>query len=163
MSTQGYDLVFTGGRLVDGSGAPARKVDIAVTGDRIAAIGDLAAAPAKQRIDARGKTVAPGFIDVHTHDDNALLRMPDMAMKASQGVTTVVVGNCGVSLAPLSLRGAPPPPLDLLGDQGEYRFATFRDYMRALDAQPAATNAACLVGHTSLRVGAMDRLDRAAT
>jgi N-acyl-D-amino-acid deacylase len=163
MSTQSYDLVFTGGRLVDGSGAPARKADIALKGDRIAAIGDLAAAPAKQRIDARGKTIAPGFIDVHTHDDNALLRMPDMAMKASQGVTTVVVGNCGVSLAPLSLRGAPPPPLDLLGDQGEYRFATFKDYMKALDTQPAATNAACLVGHTSLRVGAMDRLDRAAT
>ena len=100
---------------------------------------------------------------MHTHDDNALLRTPDMTMKVSQGVTTVVVGNCGVSLAPLTLAAAPPPPLDLLGDKGEYRFTTFGDYMRTLDDQPAATNAACLVGHTSLRVGTMDRLDRAAT
>jgi N-acyl-D-amino-acid deacylase len=158
-----YDLILTGGRVIDGTDALPRMADVALKGDRIAAIGDLAAATATKRIDARGRTVAPGFIDVHTHDDNALLRMPDMTMKVSQGVTTVVVGNCGVSLAPLSLQGPPPPPLDLLGDQGEYRFATFKDYMRALDASPAATNAACLVGHTSLRVGAMDRLDRAAT
>src|SRR5690606_2307941 len=102
-------------------------------------------AAARQRVDATGKTVAPGFIDVHTHDDNALLRISDMAMKVSQGVTTVVVGNCGVSLAPLSPKGAPPPPLDLLGDRGEYRFPSFRDYFRALEDQPAATNAACLV------------------
>lgn len=163
MSMQSYDLILTGGRVIDGSGGPSRFADVGLAGDRIAAIGDLARAQAGKRIDARGKAVAPGFIDVHTHDDNALLRMPDMTMKVSQGVTTVVVGNCGVSLAPLSLQGPPPPPLDLLGDKGEYRFAKFGEYMRALDTQPAATNAACLVGHTSLRVGAMDRLDRAAT
>ncbi len=163
MNTGTYDLLISGGRVIDGTGAPARKADVALSGDRIAAIGDLRGAAAKQRVDAAGKTIAPGFIDVHTHDDNALLRTPDMTMKVSQGVTTVVVGNCGVSLAPLTLAGAPPPPLDLLGDKGEYRFATFGDYMRTLDDQPAATNAACLVGHTSLRVGTMDRLDRAAT
>jgi N-acyl-D-amino-acid deacylase len=160
---QTYDLIIAGGRVIDGTGAPARRADIGLKGDRVAAIGDLANAQAGQRVDAGGKTVTPGFIDVHTHDDNALLRTPDMTMKVSQGVTTVVVGNCGVSLAPLTLQGPPPPPLDLLGDRGEYRFPTFDAYMRALDAQPAATNAACLVGHTSLRVGAMDRFDRAAT
>ncbi len=87
----------------------------------------------------------------------------DMANKTSQGVTSVVVGNCGVSLAPLTLRSAPPPPLDLIGAQADYRYATFADYMAALDRQPPAVNAACLVGHSTLRVGAMDRLDRPAT
>jgi N-acyl-D-amino-acid deacylase len=163
MTASQYDLVLTGGRLVDGTGAPGRLADVALRGDRIAAVGAAGSLNGRERIDATGKTIAPGFIDVHTHDDNALLRIPDMTMKVSQGVTTVVVGNCGVSLAPLSLEQAPPPPLDLLGDKGEYRFATFGDYMKALDDQPAATNAACLVGHTTLRVGAMDRLDRAAT
>ena len=163
MNTAQYDIVLTGGRVIDGTGAPARAADVALQGDRIAAIGVPGSLSARERVDATGKVVAPGFIDVHTHDDNALLRIPDMTMKVSQGVTTVVVGNCGVSLAPLSPRRNPPPPLDLLGDGGEYRFATFGDYLKALDDEPAATNAACLVGHTTLRVGAMDRLDRAAT
>ena len=105
MNTGTYDLLISGGRVIDGTGAPARKADVALNGDRIAAIGDLQGATAKQRVDAAGKTIAPGFIDVHTHDDNALLRTPDMTMKVSQGVTTVVVGNCGVSLAPLTPRG----------------------------------------------------------
>ena len=85
-----------------------------------------------------------------------------MGKKISQGVTTVVVGNCGVSLAPLTLPAAPPPPLDLIGDAGEFRFATLRRLRRARSTrQPPAVNAACLVGHSTLRVGAMDRLDRA--
>ncbi len=163
MSTMQYDVILAGGRVIDGTGAPARAADVALRGDRIAAVGAPGSMSAPQRIDASGKVVAPGFIDVHTHDDNALLRIPDMTMKVSQGVTTVVVGNCGISLAPLRPERVPPPPLDLLGDRGEFRFAAFRDYMKALDDQPAATNAACLVGHTTLRVGAMDRLDRAAT
>jgi N-acyl-D-amino-acid deacylase len=163
MNAAQYDLVLAGGRVIDGTGAPSRAADVALRGDRIAAIGASGSLSARERIDAGGKTIAPGFIDVHTHDDNALLRIPDMTMKVSQGVTTVVVGNCGVSLAPLSLDKSPPPPLDLLGDRGEYRFGTFGDYMKALDDQPAATNAACLVGHTTLRVGTMDRYDRPAT
>ena len=75
------------------------------------------------RLDASGRCVAPGFIDTHTHDDNIVFATPDMAMKVSQGVTSVVVGNCGISLAPLSLGAAPPPPLDLIGGQHDYRFA----------------------------------------
>ncbi len=99
---------------------------------------------------------------MHTHDDRALL-IGDMGNKTSQGVTSVVVGNCGISLAPLTLRDAPPPPLDLIGAQADYRYPTFADYMAALDRQPPAVNAACLVGHSTLRVGVMDRLDRPAT
>ncbi len=85
-----------------------------------------------------------------------------MAAKASQGVTTVITGNCGISLAPLTLRDMPPPPLDLIGAIEDYRYERFADYLAALDAEPAALNAACLVGHSTLRVGAMRDLDRPA-
>jgi len=157
------DLILRGGTVIDGSGAPRRRADVAVAGDRIAAVGAVARAQGAREIDVSGLVVAPGFIDVHTHDDRALLATPDMAMKASQGVTTVVTGNCGVSLAPLTLDRDPPPPLDLIGGRADYGYPTFAAYLAALDAAPASLNAACLVGHSSLRVGAMAALDRPAT
>ena len=158
-----FDLVLRNGLAFDGSGAPPAVADVAVAGDRIAAIERIPAGRGAVEIDVRGQAIAPGFIDVHTHDDRALLVAPDMAAKTSQGVTTVIAGNCGVSLAPLVLGDAlPPPPLDLIGDAGSYRFAGFGAYLDALDAAPAAVNAACLVGHSTLRVGAMDDLDRPA-
>ena len=87
----------------------------------------------KNEIDAAGKIVAPGFIDAHTHDDRLMLSSPEMAPKVSQGVTTVVAGNCGISLAPAP-RGCGRPcrvPMDLLDDQGGwFRFRTFKDYVR---------------------------------
>jgi N-acyl-D-amino-acid deacylase len=156
------DLILRGGEVVDGSGAPPLRADVAIAGDRIAAIGTVGRVAGAREIDVSGRVVAPGFIDVHTHDDRALLSMPDMAMKASQGVTTVVTGNCGISLAPLALAAAPPPPLDLLGAAEDYRYPRFADYLAALDRTPPAVNAACLVGHSSLRVGAMRELDRPA-
>jgi N-acyl-D-amino-acid deacylase len=159
-----FDLVFRNAALVDGTGAAAARGDLAVHGGRIAMLGAVPHGAARVEIDIGGKVLAPGFIDVHTHDDRALLANPSMAMKASQGVTTVVVGNCGVSLAPLVLDGrAPPPPLDLLGAPADFRYRRFAEYLEALDAAPAAINAACLVGHSTLRVGTMGALDRAAT
>lgn len=155
------DLLIQRALLYDGAGTPPVTGDLAVTGDRIVVAGDLRNWHATETIDAHGLALAPGFIDVHTHDDRALL-IGDMSNKTSQGVTSVVVGNCGVSLAPLILRGAPPPPLDLIGAQADFRYPTFADYMAALDKQSPAVNAACLVGHSTLRVGAMDRLDRPA-
>lgn len=155
------DLLIQRATLFDGTGAPPVTGDLAVADDRILVIGDLRSWSARETIDAQGLALAPGFIDVHTHDDRALL-IGDMASKTSQGVTSVVVGNCGISLAPLALRGAPPPPLDLLGAQEDYRFPTFAEYMAALDRRQPAVNAACLVGHSTLRVGTMDRLDRPA-
>src|SRR5438105_5568210 len=162
---KGFEMtewILRGGEVVDGSGRPRRRADVAIAGDRIAEVGAVGKVAGAREIDVAGKIVAPGFIDVHTHDDRALFATPDMAAKASQGVTTVVTGNCGVSLAPLVLDTAPPPPLDLIGDAANYHYARFADYLAALDRAPAALNAACLVGHSTLRVGAMSALDRPA-
>lgn len=156
------DWILRGGTVIDGSGKRRFRADVAIRGDRIAAVGDVAKTAGAREIDAAGRIVAPGFIDVHTHDDRALFASPEMAAKASQGVTTVVTGNCGVSLAPLSLDRAPPPPLDLIGDAADYAYPRFADYLAALDKAPAAINAACLVGHSTLRVGIMPELDRPA-
>ncbi len=157
-----FDLLICGATLYDGRGGPPRLADVAVDGDYVAAVGDLGGAESRREIKAEGLALAPGFIDVHTHDDRAVLD-GDMAPKISQGVTSVVVGNCGISLAPLTLLGAPPPPLDLLGGQADYRFASFADYLSALDRAGGATNTAAMVGHSTLRVGAMERTDRAAS
>jgi len=156
------DLVIRNGTVIDGTGAARVRADVAVSDDRIVAVGDLAETKGNREVAATGHVVAPGFVDVHTHDDRALLSKPDMDMKVSQGVTSVVVGNCGVSLAPLKLDRRPPPPLDLLGDAEWWRFATFGEFLDTVSAAPAAVNAAFLVGHSTLRVGVMDRLDRPA-
>ena len=156
------DWILRGGEVIDGSGRPRRCADVAISGDRIAAIGGVNRVEGARELDVSGKIVAPGFIDVHTHDDRALFATPAMAAKASQGVTTVVVGNCGISLAPLILDDPPPPPLDLIGEPADYRYGRFAEYLAALDREPAALNAACLVGHSTLRVGAMSVLDRPA-
>jgi N-acyl-D-amino-acid deacylase len=160
-----FDLVIRNATVIDGTRAPRRRADIGVRGRRIAAIGALDAAKGDSEIDASGLVAAPGFIDVHTHDDRLLLSNRDVTPKLSQGVTTVITGNCGISLAHSPRpSGAPTPPLDLLDSEGGwFRFATFRDYRDALESAPPAINAACLVGHTTFRVATMDRLDRPAT
>ena len=157
------DLVIRGAFLIDGSGKPGVRGDLAVKDDRIVAMGDLAKFKGAREIQANGLALAPGFIDTHTHDDRALLSNPLMECKISQGVTTVITGNCGISLAPLSIDRYPPPPLDIIGREPKQFFATFDGYLSALDRDPPALNAACQVGHTTLRAGAMDRFDRAAT
>ncbi|HEV8109338.1 MAG TPA: D-aminoacylase [Burkholderiales bacterium] len=159
-----YDLVVRNGTVVDGTRAPRYRADLAVTGDRISALGSV---PEKGRneIDASGLVVAPGFIDAHTHDDRLMLSAPEMAPKVSQGVTTVVAGNCGISLAPAprGMKAPVLPPIDLLDDAGGwFRFPTFRSYVDELRAHPAATNCALLVGHTMLRAQTMADLQRPA-
>jgi N-acyl-D-amino-acid deacylase len=161
-----YSLILRNGTVIDGTRAPRYVADVAVRDGRIAAIGKLTGARADTEIDAAGRIVAPGFIDAHTHDDRLMLSSPDMAPKVSQGVTTVVAGNCGISLAPAP-RGMRPPvpvPLDLLDDEGAwFRFKSFKEYVAALREAPAATNCALLVGHSMLRVQTMDNVERTAS
>src|SRR5487761_2256719 len=151
-----HDLIFRAATVIDGTGAARLTADVALTGDRIAAVGDLGAASADREVIATGKAVAPGFIDAHTHDDRAVLCGPScMLCKMSQGVTTVVVGNCGISLSPVRMSRRPPPPLDLLGDESWWTFDSFGDYAARLAADPAPANTGALIGHMSLRVEAM--------
>jgi N-acyl-D-amino-acid deacylase len=160
-----YDLVIRNATVVDGTRAPRYVADIACAGGRIAAIGRMDEEKGDVEIDASGRVAAPGFIDSHTHDDRLMLSSPDMAAKVSQGVTTVVAGNCGISLAPApnGMRSPVVPPLDIVDDGGSwFRFRTFGEYVEQLNGTPAATNCALLVGHTMLRVQTMDNLERPA-
>lgn len=161
-----FDLLIRNANIIDGTGAVRFPGDIGIRGDRIARIGDLAAQRGDLEIDLAGRVAAPGFIDAHTHDDRAMLSDRDMAPKVSQGVTTVIAGNCGISLAPMPRPIPQPvtPPLNLLDDRGEwFHFPSFASYVESLRANPAATNCALLVGHTTLRVATLDDLERPAS
>ena len=147
-----HDLVFRDATILDGTGGPRRRGDVAVTGDRIVAMGDLGAITADRDVVATGLALAPGFIDAHTHDDRAVLCGPAcMHCKTSQGVTTVVVGNCGISLSPVRMAQRPVPPLDLLGDESWWTYGSFGDYADQLRRVPAPVNTVALIGHMALR------------
>ena len=151
------DMIIRDATIFDGTGAPRFTADIGVSGDRITAVGDLGGTSADREVIASGKAVAPGFIDAHTHDDRAVLAGPScMLCKMSQGVTTVVVGNCGISLSPVRMTKRPPPPLDLIGDETFWTFDSFAAYADQLKRAPSPVNTYALIGHMSLRVAAMD-------
>ena len=161
-----FNLLIRKASIVDGTGAPRFNGDIGILGDRIVRIGDLSTLRGELEIDLAGRIAAPGFIDSHTHDDRIMLSSPDMAPKVSQGVTTVIGGNCGVSLAPMPRPIPNPvtPPLNLLDEDGSwFQFPTFASYLQELSANPAATNCAMLVGHTTLRVATMSDLSQPAS
>lgn len=155
-------LLLHGARLVDGSGEPAWVGDLFIDGGRIAALAPaLHVDAAVPRRDCAGLVLAPGFIDAHSHDDAALITAPAMHPKLSQGVTTVVTGNCGISLAPL-ITPDPPPPMNLLA-HAQFRHASFAAWRAAVDAAGPAVNAVGLVGHTALRLRCMSDVRRPAT
>lgn len=158
-----FDLRIVGASIVDGTGRAAFHADVGIQGGRITAIGDLAGTDSTETVDATGLVLAPGFIDVHTHDDRALLTRGAMTAKLSQGVTTVVTGNCGLSLAPSKSLHSIPAPLDLIASREWLRFPRFGDYLDALDEAGTAVNAICLVGHLTLRANVMSELGREAT
>jgi len=149
--------------VVDGSGTAPEIADVALDDGRVLAVGPALNHCAQNVIDGEGLALAPGFIDVHTHDDISVIHAPEMMPKLSQGVTTVIVGNCGISASPVTLRGAVPDPMNLLGGAKAFRYPTFSAYKSAVDAARPAVNVAALIGHTALRNNHMDRLERTAT
>jgi N-acyl-D-aspartate/D-glutamate deacylase len=170
-----FDLIIRGGRVVDGTGAPERRADVGVAGDRIAVIGDLADAVAPRVIDAAGCVVAPGFIDAHAHSDAYLLLEPDAPSKLSQGVTTEVNGQCGGSAVPrlgqarlssdwasqtyLSHRSGSVKRAERPGPT----WTTVASYRELFDAVRPAVNTVQFIGHNTLRAGVMGYEPRQAT
>jgi len=157
------DTLIRQAKVLDGGGNAEEILDVALCDGRISAIGAKLSHASKTTIDAEGLVLAPGFIDVHTHDDISVIRNPGMLAKLSQGVTTVIVGNCGISASPVELAGELPDPMNLLGSPEDFRYPTFASYVAAIRTTHPAVNVGALIGHTALRNNQMDRLDRAAT
>jgi len=146
--------------VVDGTGAPPRRADVGVRGDRIAAVGDLSAATAPRAIDAAGSVIAPGFIDAHAHSDVSLVMNPIAETQVSQGITTEIMGNCGYSPFPLldNNRGY------LLDPKGvDVPWSSAAEYVRLIEARPIGINAVPQVGHITVRAAVLDNEDRPAT
>lgn len=158
-----FDTIIRGAQLVDGSGGPIYTADVALLNGRIHEIAPSIKNSAHEEIDATGLHLAPGFIDVHTHDDLNVIDVPTMPTKISQGVTTVIVGNCGISASPVRLKQAPPDPLNLLGQRDDFCYPRFSDYANAVSRAQPSINVAALVGHTAIRNNHMSELDRSAT
>ena len=146
----GLDIVVTNGWLVDGSGAQRRRADIGIKDDRIVEVGRIDAEAALV-IDADGLIVAPGFVDPHSHTDWTLHANRDAHSTIRQGVTTEIVGNCGISNAPISDVSLPAATARLRahGYDQPPGWRTFGDYLADVEAEGTAQNLAFLVGHRS--------------
>src|SRR5438132_11500556 len=152
-----WSLLIRGGSVVDGSGAPARRADVAVEGERIAAVAPQLTGPAARVIDATGHAVAPGFIDMHSHSDLFYFACPSAESKVRQGVTTEVVGMCSFSQAPLRAdqRDIVRGWAGGIGASLDLGWETFAQYLDALRAIKPTVNVAHFVGHGALRIAAM--------
>ncbi|MFG3254686.1 amidohydrolase family protein [Streptomyces sp. NPDC048172] len=151
------ELLLSGGQVVDGTGAPARRADVAVREGRVLAVGPALEGDAARRIDVTGLTVVPGFIDPHSHSDWSVLGNRDAQSTVRQGVTTEVVGNCGVTYGPLARTGTGADEarraLRAYGYEGPVDWRTFPELLDAVHRRDGGTaqNLAWLVGHTALR------------
>ncbi len=161
-----YDLLITGGRLIDGSGTPWYWADVAVQGDKIVAVGALNGAAAKRIINAEGRIVSPGFIDMHTHSDLYPLYNPLMECKIRQGVTTDVVGHDGLGLSPVTPKTAAMLREQLAGWNGrpdlDWDWSTVTTYLDRFE-QKVALNVATHVSHGTVRMAVMGMENRAPT
>lgn len=153
----GLDLAIVGGTAVDGSGRPGSRADVGITGERIVSVGKLGEGT-RRTIDASGLVVAPGFIDVHAHDDLAVVQSPRLEFKVMQGVTTDVVGNCGMGVAPVSpayRRYYETFLASALGEGADFTWRTTSEYYEAVERAGPSLNVACLVPHGLLRLAVM--------
>src|SRR3954451_19332879 len=169
------DLVIRGGKVIDGTGAPARSADVGIEGDRIVAVGDLGATNGAEVVDLDGLVLAPGFVDIHTHYDAQVTWDGDLTPSCWHGVTSVVMGNCGFSIAPTrpehrgviarTLENVEGMSVEALEAGIDWSFETFPDYLDALDRTPMRLNVASMIGHTALRLYVMgeDATERKAT
>jgi len=159
------DLVIRGGTIVDGSGGAPCVGDVAIDGGRIVEVGGRSTASTRRVVDADGALVTPGFVDIHTHYDAQVHWDPLVSPSSEHGVTTVVVGNCGLGLAPVHpgdrntlqalLGGVEDIPQRSLDAGLRWSWQSYAEYMRAIDAMPRSVEVATLVGHAALRVHAM--------
>lgn len=161
------DVVITGGTVVDGTGTPGRRADVAIVDGVVAEVAERVDVPAGARvIDASDRVVTPGFVDVHTHYDAQVFWDPDLTPSVHHGVTSVVAGNCGFSIAPITpettgllartLQHVEDMSLDTLTVGVPWdEFETFPQYLDAVERRSPALNFGCYVGHTALRLWAM--------
>lgn len=160
-----HDLIIRGGSVIDGTGTAATDTDLAVDDGRISRIGDLADAEASTTIDATGKLVTPGFVDVHTHLDAQVGWDPMMQSSSFHGVTTVLLGNCGVTFAPLSpgnrrymaelMEAVEDIAADAIMDGLPWNWETYGEYLDSVQALEPALNVVGLAGHSAIRFDVM--------
>lgn len=154
------DIVIRGGTVIDGSGAPGFKADVAVSQGRISGIGT--GLNGNQEFDASGQVVSPGFIDIHSHYDAQVFWDPALTPSSFHGVTSVVAGNCGFSIAPCApdgrallartLQHVEDMDIDTLSEGIPWDFETFPEYLDSVSRHGAALNFGCYVGHTAVRL-----------
>jgi N-acyl-D-aspartate/D-glutamate deacylase len=168
-------VVLRGATVVDGTGAPARRVDVLVEGDRIAEVGRIPRGIDGEEIDLDGLVLAPGFIDPHTHYDAQVLWDPELTPSSWHGVTTVVMGNCGFTLAPNHedsrrhlmemLTNVEGMSYDTLATGIPWTFTTYAEYLDEIASRPIQVNVASMVGHSTVRYAVMgsEAMDREAT
>jgi N-acyl-D-amino-acid deacylase len=160
-----HDLIIRNGTVVDGTGRAGYRADVAVDGDRITAIGDLSGQTAVREIDATGKIVSPGFIDLHTHLDAQIGWDPSMTSSCWHGVTTVLMGNCGVSFAPVvpedrqflaeMMESVEDIPRDAILTGLPWDWSTYGEYLDSVQQMGPALNVVGLVGHCAVRYHVM--------
>ena len=157
----GHDLVIRGGTVVDGTGGPAVRADVAIDGDRIVAVGDVDASGAAEVIEADGRLVTPGFVDLHSHLDAQIGWDPLMSSSCWHGVTSVVMGNCGMTFAPLRpgqaetlanmMESVEDIPASAILQGLDWNWETYGQYLDAVDAMPKGINSAGYVGDVAVR------------